>query len=342
MNYKEKKDIFSQLWVWVVCCLVSFVIAVAVYHLTKVLTLSVIAGLTILLLIILLACYPLLYFTGSSFLAIKKRITKHIKECNELNQHIKSLRDAFIRVKKTDYGEASFENISRYKYNKRMLRTAKYAPNIYDCSRVVCDNARKQPFKYICKYFHIHADEQTINEFEEIINSFSAAEDGKYCLMRKKSSILKKINNKIPWLIRTISPRKLEKKLGFEDFIFDELYFPTYSFRYISPGGNSGTQFDVEMNIKMMERFVKYLSESVKFRNSIEGQRRLMTSKLRHMIIERDEYTCQRCGNSTNQEPNLLLEVDHIIPVSKGGITKEDNLQTLCWKCNRRKGAKIA
>ena len=342
MDYKEKKDVFSQLWVWLICGIASFVIAVAVYHSTNVFAVSVIAGLTLLLLVILLACYPRLYFTGPSFLAIKKRITKHIKECNELNQHIKNLRDAFIRVKKTDYGEASFENISRYKYNKRMLRTAKYAPNIYDCSRVVCDNARKQPFKYICKYFHIHADEQTIDEFEEIINNFSAAEDGKYCLMQKKNNILKKINNKIPWLIRVLSPRKLEKELGFEDFIFDELYFPTYSFRYISPGGNSGTQFDIEMDIKMMERFVRYLSESVQFHNSAEGQRRLMTSKLRHMIIERDEYTCQQCGNSTFQEPNLLLEVDHIIPVSKGGITTEDNLQTLCWKCNRRKGAKIA
>ena len=170
----------------------------------------------------------------------------------------------------------------------------------------------------------------------------SAAEEGKYCVMRKKGRILHRINNKIPWLIRAISPRKLEKELGFKDFVFDELYFPTYSFRYISPGGNSGTQFDVEMDIKMMERFVRYLSESVQFRNSAEGQRRLMTSKLRHQIIERDEYTCQQCGNSTNQEPNLLLEVDHIIPVSKGGITTEDNLQTLCWKCNRRKGAKIA
>ncbi|OON85411.1 HNH endonuclease [Oribacterium sp. C9] len=66
-----------------------------------------------------------------------------------------------------------------------------------------------------------------------------------------------------------------------------------------------------------------------------------MTSKLRQQIKERDNYTCKFCGNSTHKEPNLLLEIDHIIPVAKGGYTVEDNLQTLCWKCNRSKSDKI-
>lgn len=57
--------------------------------------------------------------------------------------------------------------------------------------------------------------------------------------------------------------------------------------------------------------------------------------------MERDKYTCKNCGISTNDEPNLLLEIDHIIPLSKNGITTENNLQTLCWKCNRKKGSKI-
>lgn len=40
-------------------------------------------------------------------------------------------------------------------------------------------------------------------------------------------------------------------------------------------------------------------------------------------------------------ETNLLLEINHIIPVARGGETVEDNLQTLCWKCNRAKSDKI-
>ena len=90
-----------------------------------------------------------------------------------------------------------------------------------------------------------------------------------------------------------------------------------------------------------MDRFVKYLSGIIKFRKTVAGQRALMTTDLRRKILERDGYKCQQCGVSVNDEPNLLLEIDHIIPVSKGGLTTEDNLQTLCWKCNRRKGSKI-
>lgn len=59
-------------------------------------------------------------------------------------------------------------------------------------------------------------------------------------------------------------------------------------------------------------------------------QRSKMTPKFREQIKKRDNYTCQKCGISIYDEPHLLLEVDHIIPISKGGLSKEDNLVTLC------------
>lgn len=99
----------------------------------------------------------------------------------------------------------------------------------------------------------------------------------------------------------------------------------------------SSTVFDIDM----LDRFIKYLSDQIKYKKSVAGQRALMTSSLREKIKERDNYTCQKCGLSIRDEPNLLLEIDHKIPLAKGGMTTEDNLQTLCWKCNRSKGAKL-
>ena len=118
-------------------------------------------------------------------------------------------------------------------------------------------------------------------------------------------------------------------------------YFPKYVFEYVSSGGNASTRCDVVMDIDNLNKFIVFLSEKIKFNKSVAGQRALMTSKLRQQIKERDGYTCKHCGASVEQEPHLLLEIDHIIPVSKGGLTTEDNLQTLCWRCNRSKGAKI-
>ena len=95
------------------------------------------------------------------------------------------------------------------------------------------------------------------------------------------------------------------------------------------------------MNIKNLNDFIAYLSEKIQFRKSAAGQRALMTSRLREQIKERDGYACRYCGASVFAEPHLLLEIDHIVPVSKGGLTTESNLQTLCWRCNRSKGAKM-
>jgi len=50
-------------------------------------------------------------------------------------------------------------------------------------------------------------------------------------------------------------------------------------------------------------------------------------------VIARDKWSCCSCGRST-KEHGVLLEIDHIVPRSKGGSDDEDNLQTLCKKCN--------
>ena len=56
------------------------------------------------------------------------------------------------------------------------------------------------------------------------------------------------------------------------------------------------------------------------------------TINKRKNIIKRDGGKCLQCGSTEN------LTVDHIIPKSKGGSNKWENLQTLCYDCNQRKG----
>ncbi|MCX7277694.1 MAG: HNH endonuclease signature motif containing protein, partial [Burkholderiales bacterium] len=145
----------------------------------------------------------------------------------------------------------------------------------------------------------------------------------------------------IPLIILKFERERVIEELGFNHIDLTDVYFPVYTFQYVSAGGNSSSRCDIKMDVSNLDRFIAYLSNLVKFRNSVAGQRALMTSALREKIKNRDNFTCKICSLSTSQEKNLLLEIDHIIPLSKGGITAEVNLQTLCWKCNRSKGAKL-
>ena len=56
--------------------------------------------------------------------------------------------------------------------------------------------------------------------------------------------------------------------------------------------------------------------------------------QLRHEVFKRYGYRCCECGASKNE---TSLEIDHILPVAKGGTNDIDNLQTLCRECNRMK-----
>lgn len=69
-----------------------------------------------------------------------------------------------------------------------------------------------------------------------------------------------------------------------------------------------------------------------------QRQRDLVTPSLRYDVMKRDHFRCCLCGRSSKD--GAKLEVDHIIPVSKGGRTTMDNLQTLYWDCNRGKSNK--
>lgn len=281
------------------------------------------------------------YYRGENFNALKESIKDNTCKCNELNNHIEDLKNAYLDIKRIDYGQANYYDSSRWNYRRPELKKLRESKNVYNCSLTVCKNAQDQPFKYICKYFNIKADEETLSKFEKVLNDFSAAEQGKILLKNERDTIINGISDKIPFLIKTFDKTNLIKKFGFDNIDFSQLYFPKYSFNYVSAGGNSSMSCDVVLNINNLDRFVCYLAELVKFKKSVAGQRALMTTNLREKIKQRDNYTCRCCGNSTEKEPNLLLEIDHIIPLSKNGLTTESNLQTLCWKCNRSKGSKI-
>ncbi|MFH1137430.1 MAG: HNH endonuclease [Pseudomonadota bacterium] len=59
---------------------------------------------------------------------------------------------------------------------------------------------------------------------------------------------------------------------------------------------------------------------------------------LRWQVFKRDNWKCASCGRGAHDD--IILQIDHIVPRSKGGGTTLDNLQTLCHVCNIGKSNK--
>lgn len=57
-----------------------------------------------------------------------------------------------------------------------------------------------------------------------------------------------------------------------------------------------------------------------------------ISEAIRWEVWERDDFRCKHCGRRRR------LSIDHIQPESKGGTLDLANLQTLCGRCNSRKG----
>lgn len=58
--------------------------------------------------------------------------------------------------------------------------------------------------------------------------------------------------------------------------------------------------------------------------------------RLRMEVFKRDRFTCQYCGATP---PDVLLQIDHVTLVARGGTNDELNLVTACEACNQGKGA---
>lgn len=68
--------------------------------------------------------------------------------------------------------------------------------------------------------------------------------------------------------------------------------------------------------------------------NFSNNNRLPIETSVRFQVFERDNFTCQYCGRKS---PEIILEIDHYVPVSKGGSNHFDNLKTSCRECNEGK-----
>ena len=71
--------------------------------------------------------------------------------------------------------------------------------------------------------------------------------------------------------------------------------------------------------------------EYIKTKKFRETERLKVNKAMRFRIFKRDKFTCQYCGR---KPPEVILQVDHMKPISKGGKSTENNMKTACRDCN--------
>ena len=69
----------------------------------------------------------------------------------------------------------------------------------------------------------------------------------------------------------------------------------------------------------------------------VSMKRIAISKKIRFEIFKRDGFVCHYCGA---HPPQVILQVDHIVPVKGDGPNDMDNLVTSCQPCNIGKGAR--
>ncbi len=143
------------------------------------------------------------------------------------------------------------------------------------------------------------------------------------------------------WTSAALLPRKQYDKLEKRIFLGKKLRFQPCRFfvhkTYTSPKKRNHYS---QKAVFLADYFVivsDKIYEVMKRREEAAKERRMVDKRLRYEVMKRDGFQCQLCGRT--RADGVILHVDHIIPVSKGGKSTMDNLRTLCADCNLGKGA---
>ncbi len=281
----------------------------------------------------------LAYYDSPAFLQIKETCEVLMSTQREFNEYIAEKVQSISQLFGTRVVRSETVNDDEYNYIRPYKKTI--TPFTAEVSAQVFASAENNPLEYIVKNFYPNKKSypEQIRKLYLLVEELETLRDAKRIIENYKLDYQQYLGD-VPRFVLENDEAGFYSRLGFVN-IDESVLVVEYKFSYTSGGGMAQRSFSVPMTEETIAELIKVLESKLTASAFAKEQRSLMTRKLREFIKNRDNFTCCTCGNSTHAEPNLLLEIDHIIPVAKGGCTVETNLQTLCWKCNRSKSDKI-
>ena len=279
------------------------------------------------------------YYASPDFQKIKETCEVLMSSQREFNEYINEKVHSISELFGTRVVRNETVNEDEYNYIRPYKKTI--TPFTAEVSATVFASAENNPLDYIVKNFYPNksAYPDQIQKLYHLVEELQTLREAKQIIENYKTDYQQYLGD-VPAYVMENDEAGFYSRLGFAN-IDESVLTVEYKFAYTSGGGMAQRSFTVPMTEETIAELIKTLESKLTASAFAKEQRTMMTKKLREAIKTRDDFTCCNCGNSTHKEPNLLLEIDHIIPVSKGGRTEETNLQTLCWKCNRTKSNKI-
>ena len=279
------------------------------------------------------------YYASPDFQKIKETCEVLMSSQREFNEYINEKVHSISELFGTRVVRNETVNEDEYNYIRPYKKTI--TPFTAEVSATVFASAENNPLDYIVKNFYPNksAYPDQIQKLYHLVEELQTLREAKQIIENYKADYQQYLGD-VPAYVMENDEAGFYSRLGFAN-IDESVLTVEYKFAYTSGGGMAQRSFTVPMTEETIAELIKTLESKLTASAFAKEQRTMMTKKLREAIKTRDDFTCCNCGNSTHKEPNLLLEIDHIIPVSKGGRTEEANLQTLCWKCNRTKSNKI-
>lgn len=96
--------------------------------------------------------------------------------------------------------------------------------------------------------------------------------------------------------------------------------------RFISFAAKQRVIYENDLNAEWQEFYGQFVAKRL-YNVNVK-----LWQQIRKKVFKRDAYTCVYCGRVGGK-----LEVDHIVPISRGGTNEMSNLATACRRCNRQK-----
>lgn len=247
------------------------------------------------------------------FIIISKIIKKENEEVTKVSLKIQNLiqlneKYNFVKVKKNrkiferEFSRKSLDRVTRESILKYHLE------NNIDSFRTDIENAIND-LKKLDNY----------NKELEKISSFESKNESNYSFNK-----FKKIENRV---FESLIHKKDEFMINLKIEV-----------NYRSSAGRVNISRYGKCSFEELVNIYKQWQNGRKYEETKKQERKMMNDDIRYNVLKRDNYTCCICGATAKD--GAKLEVDHIIPVSKGGKTIMSNLQTLCDRCNKGKSNK--